>query len=603
MNRNRTFKYINFLTYPMCCIPFQSLFLIIYTICNALIPAYETIVLADFIDCAMAIFNGKKNTAEIVLPIIMIVLYILFIHFMPSVADLIRLTGKNQMTLKLKELIINKKAALEYMHIENEQTQKLIHRVCAEPVENFSSGFSNILSAASIIISSFSLLVIIMTASMISGVVIVVISIPLFFVAMKTGRKNYEMSKDAVEIQRRYGYLGSVLTEREYAHERKLFGYSQRLQEDYDALYDQSFTIESQIEKKTYTNMKSGSMVTLLLIAVIVTVLLPSLNMGNITIGVFVALVNAIFSLVQTMSWRLSGTMSEYARLCEYLKDWNAFFSLSEKKDACVTPCCAENFVFQSLEFRNVSFRYPGTDIYVLKQCSFVLHTGKSYSFVGVNGAGKSTIVKLITGLYDDYDGEILLNGDNIKHYDYAALKAIISVLFQDFTSYSISMKDNIIIGREMIYDEQEVEKVISQVGLKDLTNELPHHIETSLGKMKGDGVDLSRGQWQRVAIARLLYSAAKINILDEPTAALDPIAESQVYEMFHKVNHHCFTIYITHRLGAAKISDEILVVHDGKIAECGSHEQLMSIRGGLYQTMFEQQRSWYERDSVMQYK
>jgi len=188
-----------------------------------------------------------------------------------------------------------------------------------------------------------------------------------------------------------------------------------------------------------------------------------------------------------------------------------------------------------------------------------------------------------------------LLNRISIRKYDYAAVKGIISVLFQDFTSYQISMKDNITIGRDMNFNKEEVENIISQVGQKELVRELNEGLETPLGKVKEDGVDISGGQWQRIAIARLLYSKAQINILDEPTAALDPVAESQVYEMFHRVNKNRFTIYITHRLGAAKISDEIFVVDGGRIAESGSHEKLMKIQGGLYHKMFDSQKSWYE--------
>lgn len=595
MKKKLSFRNRDFIIYPMRCIPLQSMFSFIYTILNALMPAYETIAIANFIDCAIAIFEGKRNITEIILPIVLIVLYILFINLIPTIAEIISLTGKNKMTIRIKDLMLNKKTALEYQYVENPEAQELINRVCSDPVGNFSSGFNNILSAVSIIISSISLLLIIMSTTFISGIVITAASIPLFVIAIKTGKKNYEMGKDATEIQRKYKYLAAVLTDRDYANERKLFSYSKSLQNDYVTLYNQSFKIESKIERKTYTNMKAGSMITLLVIAVIIFILLPSLYVDSITIGVFIALVNAVFGLVQTMSWRLSETMCEHARLQEYLKDLNCFFALSEKKEACVAPSCSEDFTFESVEFRNVSFKYPGTETYVLNQCSFRLNSGKSYSLVGINGAGKSTIVKLLIGLYDNYDGEILLNGINIKNYNYAILKSIISVLFQDFTSYAISLKDNITMGRNMIYNERDINKIISQVELDDLVQELRNGIETSLGKIKEDGVDISGGQWQRVAIARVLYSEAKINILDEPTASLDPIAESQVYEMFHRINNNCFTIYITHRLGAAKISDEILVVDEGRIVEFGSHEQLMKIHNGLYRKMFECQKSWYE--------
>ncbi len=354
MQKRTQFRNIDFITIPMQYIPFQSSFAILYSIFNALMPAYQTIVLANFIDCAMDIFEGKRSSSEILLPIVLIVLYILFLNLMPSIASIISLTGKNKMTLKMKDLILNKRASLEYMHIENTEIQDLINRACSDPFGNFSSGFNNILSGVSIIISSISLLVIIMTSTFISGIVIVAVSIPLFIIAMRTGKKNYEMSKESKKIQRRYRYLSSILTGREYVNERKLFGYSSSLQNTYDILYGQSFKVESKIEKITYTNMKSGSIITLLIIAIIVSIILPSLNNGNITIGVFVALVNAVFSLVQTMSWQLSGTMREHSRLQEYLKDLNSFFSLSEKKDAIVTPVRISDFVFESLEFRNI---------------------------------------------------------------------------------------------------------------------------------------------------------------------------------------------------------------------------------------------------------
>lgn len=378
-------------------------------------------------------------------------------------------------------------------------------------------------------------------------------------------------------------------------NERKLFSYSSGLQNEFNDLYKKSFKMESRIEKMRYYNMKSGSIVTLLIIAIIVLVLLYPLGTGEIGIGMFIALVNAIFSLVQTMSWRLFGTLQEYSRIKEYIKDVNTFFGLSEKKDALTKSYCLGDFEFETIEFVNVSFKYPDTELYVLRNCSFVLKKEKSYAFVGINGAGKSTIIKLLAGLYDGYEGDILLNGRSIKDYDYAELKGLISILFQDFTTYSITVKENITIGNNMIDNQGKMDEILLNIGLTDLIENLKYGINASLGRIKENSVDISLGQKQRLAIARVLYSESKIIILDEPTASLDPIAESQVYEMFHRINCNRFTIYITHRLGAAKIADEILVLNEGCIAESGSHEQLLSNHNGLYHKMFTSQRFWYE--------
>lgn len=167
------------------------------------------------------------------------------------------------------------------------------------------------------------------------------------------------------------------------------------------------------------------------------------------------------------------------------------------------------------------------------------------------------------------------------------------SVVHQDFAKYYISLKDNIALGNINIIDDKRILKEIKHIGLIDTLVNLPEGINSFLGKIKENGVDLSGGEWQRVAIARSLVSDAPISILDEPTAALDPIAESKIYTIFDRISTGKSTIYITHRLGAAKLADEILVIDGGKVAECGSHNILMK-RKGIYAEMFETQRSWY---------
>jgi ATP-binding cassette, subfamily B, bacterial len=156
-------------------------------------------------------------------------------------------------------------------------------------------------------------------------------------------------------------------------------------------------------------------------------------------------------------------------------------------------------------------------------------------------------------------------------------------------------------LGNILKNDEDKLKKIICEMGLEEMVNDLEFGMNTYIGKIKENSKDISGGQWQRLAISRLLYSSSKINILDEPTAALDPLEESKVYDMFRSINPDRFTIYITHRLGAAKISDEILVITNGRIAEQGSHELLMSYENGIYQKMFESQKSWYEESSKVE--
>ena len=221
------------------------------------------------------------------------------------------------------------------------------------------------------------------------------------------------------------------------------------------------------------------------------------------------------------------------------------------------------------------------------------LYNGKHYAFVGVNGAGKTTITKLLTGMYDDFEGKILIDGKSIREFTTSELKGLFSVVYQDFAKYYISLKENIGLGNVHGVSDEEITEALESIGLAELVEELPNGLDTPLGKIKEGSVDISGGQWQRIAIARTIANKAPVHILDEPTAALDPIAESNIYSIFSKISRGKWTIFITHRLSAARLADEIFVIADGRVCEKGSHSELME-KQGVYAEMFEAQRSWY---------
>jgi ATP-binding cassette subfamily B protein len=340
--------------------------------------------------------------------------------------------------------------------------------------------------------------------------------------------------------------------------------------------------------------MKGSSIIVILICILIAGVLLIPLNSKLITIGMFMGLVNASFSLVQMMSWELSYVTREIANNKEYLKDLSAFSKLEETQGAADLPDKAMGGLqLKSIEFKDVKFQYPGTDIYILNGLSFYMAGDRHYAFVGVNGAGKTTITKLLTGLYPEFEGEILINGKSIREFSASQLKGLFSVVYQDFAKYYITLRDNIALGNVNGARNDEIAAALAVIDLTDEVSKLEKGLDTPLGKILEGGTDFSGGEWQRVAIARSLVSKAPVHILDEPTAALDPVAESKVYELFGRISKDKMTIFITHRLGAAKLADEILVLKDGKIAEQGSHDRLME-ENGIYAEMFEAQRSWY---------
>ncbi len=576
-------------------IPFHAGYLLFVAVMNAFLPTVQTLAIAEFVNRVEGTYGGVLKVHMVLIPLIILLGIVIFKQMIPSVTNLIHVSAQNHLKTVLRNRFMKKQAVLQYRYIEDSESCALIYRVCEKAENRFWTGYRTVCNGIELVIKCVALISIVMQASILSGAAILLVSVPLFYLAHQTGKQNYALQKDAVEIKRRYNYLSTILSDRDHAKERTIFGYSKHIAKEYDSLCDYANQKEAAIEKKRYANMKSGSLTMVMLAVIIMLLLLPALSNGNISNGLYVGLVTSILNLVQGMSWNLAGVMQGLADINAYLNDVSVFLNMEEKADADVEPIKIPGFQVETIEFRNVYFRYPGREEYVLKDCSFVLQGNKCYAIVGKNGAGKSTLTKLLTGLYEDYEGQILINGKNLREYQYGELKWMFSVVFQDFVRYALSFRDNIFVGNVNENNGQLLERVIEKLELESCVQELPCGIDSRLGKLEKDGVDLSGGQWQKLAIARLLYSEAPINILDEPTAALDPKGEAKVYKMFWQVNEEKFTILITHRLGAARMADEILVLDQGRVMEQGTHKALLELENGLYKEMFDSQRCWYE--------
>lgn len=248
------------------------------------------------------------------------------------------------------------------------------------------------------------------------------------------------------------------------------------------------------------------------------------------------------------------------------------------------------------IEFRNVSFKYPGSDDYSLKNVNMKFKVGERLAVVGMNGSGKTTFIKLLCRLYDPTEGEILLNGIDIKKYDYREYMDIFSVVFQDFNLLSMKLSENIASGSDL--DKDRVLDCLEKAGFSDCLAAMPDGIDTCLYKSwNKDGVDVSGGEAQKLAIARALYKDAPFIILDEPTAALDPIAEAEIYEKFDSIAGDKTAIYISHRLSSCKFCDEIAVFHEGSVIQQGSHEDLLADKDGKYSELWNAQAQYYVKE------
>ena len=247
------------------------------------------------------------------------------------------------------------------------------------------------------------------------------------------------------------------------------------------------------------------------------------------------------------------------------------------------------------VEFRNVSFKYPGSETWALRNVSMKFQIGKRLAIVGENGSGKTTFIKLLCRLYDPQEGEILLNGIDIRKYRYDDYMDIFSIVFQDFQLISQSLGSN--VAGSMRYDPRRVEQALTDAGFGERLKTLPKGLETQLYKdYSEDGVEVSGGEAQKIAIARALYKNAPFIILDEPTAALDPMAEAEIYAKFNEISGDKTAIYISHRLSSCKFCDEILVFHQGAIVQQGTHEALLSRKDGKYAQLWNAQAQYYTK-------
>ena len=245
------------------------------------------------------------------------------------------------------------------------------------------------------------------------------------------------------------------------------------------------------------------------------------------------------------------------------------------------------------IRFRDVSFRYPGSEEYALRHVNIRFHVGERLAVVGPNGSGKTTLIKLLCRLYDPDEGEILLNGINIKKYDYKEYMGIFSVVFQDFKLFSFCLGQNVAAGVD--YDREKAGSCLEKAGFAVSTDKLPSGLDTYLYKdYEGDGVEISGGEAQKIALARALYKDAPFIILDEPTAALDPVAEYEIYSKFNEIVEDKTAIYISHRLSSCRFCDEIAVFDHGEIIQRGSHEQLVSDVNGKYYELWHAQAQYY---------
>jgi len=456
-------------------------------------------------------------------------------------------------------------------------------------------GFSYVLDMAiDIIGKAFTLTgIIVVVATLNPGIVIIFVSLVLLssYVEARVQRKQADMNLKMTVSNRRVMYYGQIIEDFNYGKELRLNNCGDWLLGREREHWQQGYTL---YKKSNALGIKSGvfnSFTGFIQQAISYAYLVAQFIGGHITLGDFTMFVGG----VAAFSGAMRGLMQNIVEVYEYRKYYDAieaYLSIpASMRDNKRRPIPQGE---HEIEFRNVSFAYPGQKGYALRNVSITLTPGQKLSIVGENGAGKSTFVKLLCRIYDPTDGEILVDGVNIRDIDFDSYMSLFGAVFQDYRLYALSLKDNVALSRSDYVDDSVVESVLHKAGFGEKLSTLPKGVQTLVYRnFDGEGFEPSGGEGQKIALARALFKDAPIAILDEPTAALDPRAEFEMYRQFDDLVAGKTAVYISHRLSSARFCDHIAVFHNGEIIEHGSHDNLIKACG-VYAELFQMQAQFY---------
>ena len=561
----------------------NTLAVLFLKIATAVLFSVETMIIAHLIDDVTKNIVGD-NSALIQSILLLAGFYILKRVLVFAEGEfLVRL--KRSVGTKISSYILDKKGKLSYFSLEKKENQELFRRIGTDTAEKFCTYFENIIFLLEIVVEIMGVFWIVALQNVWIGIVLLLVLIPYAFFSVKNGIHSYEAYEESEELFRRADYYQGVLTERKYTEERTLCRFGDYFNAHWAEKFGEAVDIERKANLKIYTKTECINIFATVVIGIVAFLLVIQVSAGTMTVGFFISVLKSVIHFIETISGQLAGKMSTYEKGRRYARDFVQFVTLEEENSGAQ---CMEDGTVSRITFKNVTFSYPGSERKIFDNLSFELEGGRQYALVGENGSGKSTLLKILMGFYDNYEGEILINGTDIKMLDKKELRTRFAYVPQEITHYEVRLDEYL-----RTQDKEKIWDVFEKLGvdIPDGKEEFP-----LLGKIEENGTDLSGGQWQLTAIARAMLGDGGIYVLDEPTAAIDPIREAELYGIFQNVMKEKFTILVTHRLGAAKMANEILVLKDGQICERGSHSELLAA-AGVYAQMYHTQRGWYEQN------
>lgn len=496
-------------------------------------------------------------------------------------------------SIKSSVLLIQKTSDVEIQHLEDPDFYDKLERARRQTTGRVSL-LNDIMSQIQDIITVASLITALIVFEPLLIALLIIAIIPSFLNEVKFSNAVYSLTKSWTNERRELDYLRYIGANDEHAKEIKLFGLSDFIANRFKVLSDEYYhqNKKLQIKKSLW-----GGLFNIIGIAtyygayifIIFRVIAGALSVGEFTF------LSGSFNKLQNQLQRIFFRFSSIGNSALYLQDYYDFIDIQPKADVLKSSRPMPANIVSGFRFENVSFKYPGTDKFILKNISFEIKAGEKIAFVGENGAGKSTLIKLILRFYDLTEGKIFLDDIDITEFDKAEYQNFFGVIFQDFIQYNFTLKENIGVGSiENMDDQQRISHSAEQSLAIEVVESLAKGYNQQLGKRFVNGTELSGGQWQKIALARAYMKDADVIILDEPTSALDARAEHETFERFIGLTKNKTAIIISHRFSTVRMANRILVLNDGRIEELGTHDELIE-KNGLYKELFTLQAVGYQ--------
>lgn len=565
----------------------------LFLILAALIPVATAYIVKQIIDLLTASLSQDVLFESLMIWLIaFFIVGILANRAINTWRNSIQVVLGNLMSKHINQKVAAKTSAIPYARFESPQFQNTFERIRDQATWKPLNTFFHIVGAIQQLLIFITGTIVLFAFHPLLVPLMFIFAVPALIVKLKYGEQWWNLIYKETHESRRLNYYQFLLSGHHGMKEVKVLNLKNFLFNRYKKIYDKLFLEQ----KKTVIQGDTKKFFSLLLSDIVYLLFYVYLTwqtfIGKYSIGDF----TFFSSIYMSTSQALTSFMENLANVYEnnlFISELIDFFNEPEEDIAKAKYSIPKTI--DTLEFKNVWFKYPDTKNWILKGVSFRLNGGKTLAIVGENGAGKTTIVKLITRLYSPNKGSILLNGKDISDYPLEKYRALFGLTFQDYTAFHLSAKENITIGNiNKKTTNKQIIHAAKKVQIHDKIMSLPNKYNTTLGKWYNEGTEISQGQWQRIAIARALIKESPLYILDEPTAALDAKAEFLVFKEFKRHVVGKTALFISHRFSNVRLAEQIIVLDKGKIKEIGSHKELLA-KKGLYHKLYHFQAASYK--------